>query len=230
MIKIENTNVCGFEAAIRGMRNPMNSWDKSDSSELDCNLYECEECQYEHLCEERYPRTYEVGENDLALMRKLAHAGDDHGKFARFINVTADITAPLYLWSEIDTYKVGTVANSCSKMHKLMDKEFTLEDFSHEHLLDGGLQVLKQTIDALNKYRDYYLTTKNKEFWWQAIQLLPNSYNQRRTVQLNYQVLNRIYHARKNHKLDEWHVFCDWIEELPWFKDIYLLGADNEEN
>lgn len=222
MIKIEGTDVYGFDAAIRGLRNPMNSWDKSDSQELDCDLYECEECTFEPLCEERYPRTYEVGENDLALMRKLAHAGDDHGKFARFINVTVDITAPLYLWSEIDTYKVGTVANSCSKMHKLMDKEFTLEDFSHEHLLDGGLQVLKQTIDALNKYRDYYLTTKNKEFWWQAIQLLPNSYNQRRTVQLNYQVLNRIYHARKNHKLDEWHVFCDWIEKLPYFKEIYL--------
>lgn len=227
MIKFEYTDVYGFEAAIRGLRNPLNSWDNSDSCELDCNLYECEECAFEHLCEERYPRTYEVGEKDLALMRKLARAGDDHGKFGRFITVTVDITAPLYLWSEIDTYKVGTVANSCSKMHKLMDKEFTLEDFSHEHLLDGGLQVLKQTIDALNKYRDYYLTTKNKEFWWQAIQLLPNSYNQRRTVQLNYQVLNRIYHARKNHKLDEWHVFCDWIEELPWFNEIYLGGEDD---
>lgn len=208
MIKIEHTDVYGFEAAIRGMRNPLNSWDKSDTV-FDGDKW----------C---------MGENDLVLMRKLAHAGDDHGKFARFINVTVDITAPLYLWSEIDTYKVGTVANSCSKMHKLMDKEFTLEDFSHEHLLDGGLQVLKQTIDALNKYRDYYLTTKNKEFWWQAIQLLPNSYNQRRTVQLNYQVLNRIYHARKNHKLDCWREFCGWIEKLPYFKEIYLeLEGEN---
>ena len=207
MIKFEYTDVYGFEAAIRGMRNPMNSWDKSDTV-----------FDRDKWC---------MGENDLALMRKLARAGDDHGKFGRFINVTVDITAPLYLWSEIDTYKVGTVANSCSKMHKLMNKEFTLKDFSHEHLLDGGLQVLKQTIDALNKYRDYYLTTKNKEFWWQAIQLLPNSYNQRRTVQLNYQVLNRIYHARKNHKLDEWHAFCDWIESLPYFKEIYLSG-DNK--
>lgn len=228
MIKIEYTDVYGFEAAIRGMRNPMNSWDNSDSSELDCNLYECEECQFEPLCEERYPRTYEVGENDLALMRKLAHAGDDHGKFARFINVTADITAPLYWWKEFDTYKVGTVSNSCSTMHKIHDKEFTLDDFSHEYLLDGALQDLQQTIDALNKYRDYYLATKNKELWWQLIQLLPSTYNQRRTVQFNYQVLNRIYHARKNHKLDEWHLLCDWIEELPWFKEIYLEGGNNK--
>lgn len=221
MIKFENTDVYGFEAAIRGMRNPMNSWDKSDSFELDCKLFPCEGCAFEPLCEERYPRAHKVGENDLALMRKLANAGDDHGKFARFINVTVDVTAPLYWWSEFDTYKIGTVANSCSKMHKIHAKEFKLEDFSHEHLLDRGTAALEQTVDTLNMYRNFYIETKNKNFWWQLIQLLPSSYNQRRTVQLNYQVLNRIVKARKNHKLDEWHVFCAWIEKLPYFKAIY---------
>ena len=243
MIKIEHTDVYGFEAAIRGMRNPLNSWDKSDSQELDCDLYECEDCQFEHLCEERYPRTYEVGENDLALMRKLAHAGDDHGKFARFINVTADITAPLYLWSEFDTYKVGTVANSCSKMHKLMDKPFEVSDFSWEKVLafdnDGyieeQLNIFNDLRDAYLRFDEYYANgalhknvKSKKDVWYALIQLLPSSYNQKRTVQLNYQVLNRIYHARKNHKLDEWHVFCDWIESLPYFKEIYLeLEGEN---
>ena len=213
MIKIEKTEVFGWEAAIRGMRNPMNSWDKSDT------IFDGDK-----WC---------MGENDLALMRKLAHAGDDHGKFARFINVTVDITSPLYWWKEFDTYKIGTVSNSCSTMYKIYDKEFTLDDFSHEHLLDGGMQALKMTVDTLNVYRDFYNETKNKEVWkklcwWQLIQLLPSSYNQRRTVQLNYQVLNRIYLARKNHKLDEWHTLCDWIEKLPYFKEIYLeLEGEN---
>lgn len=239
MIKFENQDVYGFEAAIRGMRNPMNSWDKSDSCELDCKLFPCEGCAFEQLCEERYPRAYEVGKNDLALMRKLAHAGDDHGKFARFINVTVNITAPLYWWSEFDTYKVGTVANSCSTMHKIHEKEFSTLDFSDEHLLNGRAytdiydqdgrnismapsELLGHIINYLNIYRKLYLRTKDKEYWWQLIQLLPSSYNQRRTVQLNYQVLNRIYNARKTHKLDEWHVFCDWVEKLPYFKQIYL--------
>ncbi len=221
MIKFENTDVYGFEAAIRGMRNPMNSWDKSDSFELDCKLFPCEGCAFEPLCEERYPRAHKVGENDLALTRKLAHAGDDHGKFARFINVAVDITAPLYWWKEFDTYKVGTVSNSCSTMHKIHAKEFTLDDFSHEQLLDRGITALEQTIDTLNMYRNFYIESKNKSFWWQMIQLLPSSYNQKRTVQLNYQVLHRIVKARKNHKLDEWHDLCDWALELPYFKAIY---------
>lgn len=211
MIKIENTDVYGFEAAVRGMRNPMNSWDKSDSA----HDFQCDECM-------GFARCYKVGENDLALMRKLAHAGDDHGKFARFINVAVDITAPLYWWKEFDTYKVGTVSNSCSTMHKIHAKEFTLDDFSHEQLLDRGITALEQTIDTLNMYRNFYIESKNKSFWWQMIQLLPSSYNQKRTVQLNYQVLNRIYNARKNHKLDEWHEFCTWVEKLPYFKEIYL--------
>ena len=205
MIKLTNTDVYGFDAAIRGMRNPLNSWDKSDSFE--------------------FPPDDDgivwIGENDLALMRKLAHAGDDHGKFARFINVTVDITAPLYWWKEADTYKVGTVSNSCSTMHKIHEKEFSVDDFSHEHLMDRGLTSLEKTIDTLNMYRNFYIESKNKSFWWQMIQLLPSSYNQRRTVQLNYQVLNRIVKARKNHKLDEWHVFCDWALNLPYFKAIY---------
>lgn len=242
MIKFEYTDVYGFEAAIRGLRNPMNSWDKSDSQELDCDLYECEECTFEPLCNERYPRTYEVGENDLELMRKLARAGDDHGKFARFINVSVDVTAPLYFYKELDTYKVGTVSNSCSTMHKLMDKPFEASDFSWEKVLPidkGG--YIEEQLNLFNDLRDAYLSfdeyyengvlNKNlkskKDVWYALIQLLPSSYNQRRTVQLNYQVLNRIYHARKNHKLDEWHVFCDWIEELPWFNEIYLGGEDD---
>ena len=222
MIKIENTEVFGFEAAIRGMRNPMNSWDKSDSQELDCDLYECEDCQFEHLCEERYPRTYEVGENDLALMRKLALSGDDHGKFARFITVTVDITAPLYWWKEFDTYKVGTVRNSCSTMHTITEKEFTLDDFSHEHIYNdvstepSSLKMLLSIIDTLNQYRHLHFVSKHKRDWWQIIQLLPSSYNQRATLMLNYEVLANIYHSRKAHKLDEWRDFCKWIETLPY--------------
>lgn len=211
MIKLEHTDVYGFEAAIRGMRNPMNSWDKSDSA----HDFQCDECM-------GFARCYKVGENDLALMRKLAHAGDDHGKFARFINVTVDVTAPTYWWLEFDTYKIGTVANSCSKMHKIHEKEFFVDDFSHEHLDKYPIELLSETIRVLNVARREFLETKDKKYWWYLIQLLPMSYNQRRTVQLNYQVLNRIYHARKNHKLDEWHEFCAWIEKLPYFKAVYL--------
>lgn len=216
MIKLEHTDVYGFEAAIRGMRNPMNSWDKSDSA----HDFQCDECM-------GFARCYKVGENDLALMRKLAHAGDDHGKFARFINVTVDVTAPTYWWLEFDTYKIGTVSNSCSKMHKIHEKEFFVDDFSHEHLDKYPIELLSETIRVLNVARREFLETKDKKYWWYLIQLLPMSYNQRRTVLLNYQVLNRIYHARKNHKLDEWHVFCDWIEKLPYFKEIYLGGEDD---
>ena len=232
MIKIENTDVYGFEVAIRGMRNPMNSWDKSDSGYSDPD---CETCIFwwqdsgcglpKHL---ECPGEFEVGDNDLKLMKTLARSGDDHGKFARMINVTCDITAPLYWWKEYDTYKVGTVANSCSTMHKIHAKEFTLDDFSHEHLGFDGMTYLEETIGVLNFYRDKFNDgsewngMNKKDFWWQIIQLLPSSYNQKRTVQLNYQVLIHIYRARKNHKLDEWHTFCDWIETLPYFKEIYL--------
>lgn len=195
MIKIENVDISGFEAAIRGMRNPMNSWDKSDSA-----------------------FTYvDIGQNDLELMRSLVKAGADHSKFMRMINVTLDITAPLYWWKEFDTYKVGTVRNSCSTMHKIHSKEFTLDDFSHEHLLECGFNnSLIYVIQCLNSWREKYLETKDKKYWWQIIQLLPSSYNQRATVQLNYEVLRNMYHSRKNHKLDEWKEFCEWIEALPY--------------
>lgn len=203
MIKFEYTQVFGWEAAIRGMRNPMNSWEKSDSL-FDGNKW----------C---------LGDNDFKLMKNLVKAGSDHRKFMRMINVTVDITAPLYWWKEFDTYKVGTVANSCSTMHKLTAKEFELDDFSHEHLIVAGLNSLKRTIEDLNACREAYLSDEikdpewKKEIWWQMIQLLPNSYNQKRTVQLNYEVLRNIYHARKDHKLDEWRVgFIDWIKSLPY--------------
>ena len=220
MIKIEKTDVFGWESAIRGMRNPMNSWNKRDSFFTEHGT--------------------SVGENDLKLMKSLSKAGSDHAKFLRMINVTVDITAPLYWWKEFDTYKVGTVANSCSTMHKIHAKEFTLDDFSCEHLLskdceiypyraDGyygawePVYVLEITIESLNKARELYLETKDKKYWWQMIQLLPSSYNQKRTVQLNYQVLKSMYFARKNHKLDEWVEFCKWVETLPYFKEICVI-------
>jgi hypothetical protein len=221
MLKVENTEVFGWEATIRGMRNPMNSWHLSDSFEHTANweLYRFGE------------GNPEIGEKDLKLMQNLSKAGDDHGKFLRYINVTVDITAPLYWWKEFDTYKVGTVANSCSTMHKIHAKEFELDDFSHEHLMnwehDGELcgswlDTLKETIRDLNIARKYFLETKDKEYWWQMIQLLPSSYNQKRTVQLNYQVLKTMYFARRNHKLDEWHTLCEWMESLPYFKEICI--------
>lgn len=206
MIKIENVEVFGWEAAIRGMRNPMNSWDKSDSD-------------FSFLSPEGIPC---IGEADLKLMKSLSKAGSDHGKFLRMINVTLDITAPLYWWKEFDTYKVGTVTNSCSTMHKIHAKEFTLDDFSHEHLDLFNIEHLEELIKVLNSMRDEFLLDKNKHFWWQMIQLLPSSYNQKRTVQLNYQVLKTMYYARRNHKLDEWREFCAWCETLPYFKEICL--------
>lgn len=213
MIKIENVDVTGWEASIRGMRNPLNSWAKSDSyicKNSDClscsNLYDLDECV----------KRNGVGDNDLTLMRKLAAAGTDHAKYRRMITVTADVVAPLYWWKEYDTYKVGTVANSCSTMHKIQAKEFTPEDFSTEHLLPfPEFDVLLNTIKHLNNNRALFLETKDKSYWWQMIQLLPSSYNQRRTVQLNYEVLANIYHSRKTHKLDEWRTFCTFIEQLP---------------
>lgn len=238
MIKIENTEVFGWEAAIRGMRNPKNSWDKSDS-------YFCNECIRRSidnaLCpidagggdidKHYFNGCYIAGENDLKLMKTLAKAGSDHGKFLRMINVTVDLTAPLYWWKEFDTYKVGTVANSCSTMHKIHAKEFTLDDFSHEHLTDSSCCLLENTIEAMNRWRLRFIEQTHpetqkvghmsaKECWWQMIQLLPSSYNQKRTVQLNYAVLKNMYFARRHHKLDEWHTLCDWMLELPYFKEL----------
>ena len=207
MLTIENAETFGWEAAIRGMRNPKNSWSKSDS-------------RWSFPCENGTdaPR-FIVGENDLKLASALANSGADDGKFLRMIHVQLDVTAPLYWHKEADQYKVGTVTDSCSTMHKIHSKEFTLDDFSHEHLY-SPLHDLKPTVDLLNVYRERFLDTKNKEDWWQLIQLLPSSYNQRRTWDLNYAVLRNIYHARRNHKLDEWHTLCDWIETLPYAKEL----------
>jgi hypothetical protein len=227
VIKIENVVVSGWEAAIRGMRNPMNSWSQSDShvcneytirEEMPCQMVEndnepCKDCN-----DGKYG--YCVGKNDWVLMRKLSAAGSVHGKYLRFITVTADVVAPLYWWKEYDSYKVGTATNSCSTMHKIHAAEFTLDDFSHEHLTDGNLNWLFATIRFLNANRERFVETKDKYFWWQMIQLLPSSYNQRRTVLLNYAVLANIYQYRKEHKLDEWRNFCRWIETLPYSEVI----------
>lgn len=202
MIKFEKTEVMGWEHAIRGMRNPMNSWDKSDS--------------YWWSAADDLPHIYFVGDNDFDRMEKLAKAGTDHRKFMRMIVCYVDITAPLYWWKEFDTYKVGTVANSCSTMHKIPAKEFTLDDFSTDQMLPGTVEILEHTIEALNLNRKLFLETENKSYWWQMIQILPTSYNQKRTVMLNYEVLANIYKARKNHKLDEWQELCKWIESLPY--------------
>lgn len=197
MLKIENVSTSGWKAAIRGMRNPKNSWAQIDSAVVNGNCFV-------------------VGDNDYDLMYRLASAGTDHGKFMRMIHVQCDVTAPLYWWKEADQYKVGTVTDSCSTMHKIHAKEFTLDDFSHEHLNDESTDCLLKLIDLLNCNRELFLKDKNKSWWWQMIQLLPSSYNQLRTWDLNYAVLQNIYHARRNHKLDEWHDFCDWIESLPY--------------
>lgn len=242
MIKIENVETFGWEAAIRGMRNPKNSWAKSDSypcailGELtDKNrLYRCSGCKNEFAGR---PNCTVVGENDRKLAATLANSGPDDGKFLRMIHVQLDVTAPLYWWKEADQYKVGTVTDSCSTMHKIHAKEFELDDFSHEHIINSvgmgaqeievrisPMQALLTTIECLNSYRELYLETKDKKYWWQLIQLLPSSYNQRRTWDLNYAVLRNIYHARRNHKLDEWHTFCDWIETLPYSELIIGKG------
>ena len=228
MIKFENTEVMGWEAAIRGMRNPMNSWEKSDSGKIYWNgtWYTLDPVIRSYFTD--YGMNLLIGPNDLDLMKRLRNAGTDHRKFMRMIDVYVDITAPLYWWKEFDTYKVGTVANSCSTMHKIAAKEFTLDDFSCEHLFneDNGeedqehynlwLDHMKSTVIMLNRARERYLETKNKKYWWQMIQLLPSSYNQKRTIMLNYEVLANMYHSRKNHKLDEWRTFCEWIKTLPY--------------
>lgn len=268
MLKIEKVETVGWEAATRGMRNPMNSWEKSDSIFI-------EDGEYHDICGNSGPYNgtvtdtetfFEIGEKDFDLMNRLRNSGTDHRKFMRMITVYLDITAPLYWWKEFDTYKVGTVANSCSTMHKIAAKEFTLDDFSHDHLIDyyqyycneaegpvisdaphiscGGLQLLDLTINVLNYYRKEYnvasdklkrtdlteaerkhVLAQQKLYWWQMIQLLPSSYNQRRTVMLNYEVLANIYKSRQNHKLDEWHTFCDWIESLPYSE--LITGKEN---
>ena len=214
-IKFDNTQVLNFEGAIRGMRNPLNSWDKSDSVFIRVDFVDtAEEYRIGKMCGGNFPV---IKPNDLALMKKLVKAGSDHRKFMRQILVSVDITAPLYWWKEFDTYKVGTVSNSCSTMHKIHDKEFTREDFSLEHLFPGPLELMDEIIDMLNHNRMIYLDCKDKVIWWQMIQLLPSSYNQRRTITLNYEVLYNIYGSRRNHKLDEWSIgFMEWIESLPY--------------
>ena len=250
MLKISNFEVMGWEHAIRGMRNPMNSWAKSDS--------EVSICECEHWPHDIKKSLVELGPNDLDLMKRLRNAGTDHRKFMRMITVYVDLIGPLYWWKEFDTYKVGTVANSCSTMHKIAAKEFTLEDFSCEHLFDedslppyeervdiehceplAAIDVngqwcyytpktfVRMTCNVLNHFRDLYLKTKDKKYWWQMIQLLPSSYNQKRTVMLNYEVLANIHKSRRNHKLDEWHTFCNWIEELPYSE--LITGYEKNE-
>ena len=230
MLKIEKFEVVGWEHAIRGMRNPMNSWEKSDSGYCVQDLSrDCNNCVHKHT---NYPTCrcggFDIGQNDYALMKKLRKAGTDHRKFMRMIIVYLDITAPLYWWKEFDTYRVGVEKNSCSTMHKIHAKEFTLEDFSCEKLYDP-LGDLRPIVDRLNVYRERYLKTKDKNDWWQMIQLLPTSYNQKRTVMLNYEVLANIYKSRRHHRLDEWHTLCDWIEELPYSELITGKEYEVEE-
>ena len=239
MIKIENFEVTGWDHVIRGMRNPMNSWDKSDSGicKGGDDGIGCENC-VDCGCDHSYDQSWQLGKADHELMMKLAKAGSVHGKFRRMITVYMDIVAPLYWWKEFDTYKVGTVANSCSTMHKIHAKEFTLEDFSCEHLLwsdnnmsdeDIPVKVMENLIYVLNHYRSVFLDTKDKTHWWQMIQLLPSSYNQKRTVMLNYEVLSNIYQYRREHKLDEWREFCQWIKKLP-YSEIITCNVKGEDN
>jgi hypothetical protein len=228
MIKIENTEIVGWQAAIRGMRNPMNSREKSDSVKCYANA----NCP--GICKNNVSGIC-IGFNDFDLMTRLRNAGTDHRKFMRMITTYVDITAPLYWWKEFDTYKVGTVANSCSTMHKIHAKEFTLEDFSCEHIGDVSncdpmyYAALEGVIMALNEARHCFLDTKDKKYWWQMIQLLPSSYNQRRTIMLNYEALANMYKSRRNHKLDEWHTFCNWIESLP-YSELITGKAPTEDN
>lgn len=250
MLKIENTEVLGWEHAIRGMRNPMNSWEKSDSEWYSIGIPTSNPAA---INDKYLSQKYCLGDNDLDLMKRLRNAGTDHRKFMRMITVYLDITAPLYWWKEFDTYKVGTVANSCSTMHKIHAKEFDVNDFSHEHIeeLDSdeynmSYDWLLRTVDIMNYYRKKYnaaseklkrditdaerkhVLAQQKLFWWQMIQLLPSSYNQKRTVMLNYEVLANIYKSRKNHKLDEWHTFCDWVKSLPYSELITGEFTDDE--
>lgn len=203
MIKIERTNVVNFDNAMRGARNPMNSWARYDSY-FDEN------------------GNFVFGENDLSLAKRLCQAGTDHRKFVRMIFVSVDVTAPMYWWKEYDTYKVGTVANSTSTMHKITSKPFELSDFSVDHMNEDGIKAMEKVIETLEDLRLKFLETKDKTIWYTIIQLLPSSYNQMRTCTLNYENLCNIYYARRNHKLEEWHTYCDWITQLPYFKDLFI--------
>ena len=229
MIKVENIETYGWEAAIRGMRNPMNSWEKSDSKSVEEN---CEECMYKadySVCKHNPIHEcfkFDVGANDLDLMKRLYNGGTEHRKYLRMITVAMDITAPLYWWKEFDTYKVGTVANSCSTMHKIHAKELTLDDFSHDYLSPDGLKIMKKVIGELNFARTAYVETNDQFYFHEMIQLLPSSYNQKRTVMLNYEVLRNMYNSRKNHKLDEWRTFCQKIEGLPYAE--LIIGKREE--
>lgn len=237
MIKFEHPEVWGWEHAIRGMRNPLNSWERSDSyPAVDCG--KCGIIDREGIC---YPKEhdctpykcYAIGDNDLSLMRRLIRAGSSHRKFLRQIIVSVDITAPRYWLAELDTYKVGTTANSCSTMHKITAKEFTLDDFSHEHLITdepiptriySPMQMMEANIKNLNHLRSLYLETQDKKYWWQLIQLLPQSYNQKRTVTMTYENLLNMVSQRRGHKLDEWHDFCDWVFTLPYAEELLKEG------
>lgn len=210
MIKLERTSVMNFENAMRGARNPLNSWGRYDSEVVDGKFV--------------------FGPNDLDLARRLAKAGPDHRKFIRQIFISVDITAPMYWWKEYDTYKVATVSNSTSTMHKIHSKEFTLDDFSHDHMTEEGIEILKDYILKMEKVRLEYIETKDKELWYTLIQLLPSSYNQMRTCTFNYETVLNMYRSRRFHKLKEWHEFCDWILELPYFKDIFIEEKAKEEN
>ena len=244
MIEISEVQVVGFKPAIRGMRNPLNSWDKSDSV-FDINWVDKDHAFIGHKLDGTMARSAlgkaseaEIGPNDLKLMKKLANAGADHAKYRRMIVVYADIIGPLYWWKEFDTYKIGTVANSCSTMHKLAEKEFSIEDFSKEHLITSegpeaarleepafcSEELLRETVQVLNRFRSLYISEKKADqkniYWWQMIQILPSSYNQKRTVMVNYEVLSRIYTSRKAHKLDEWRSLCEWAKSLPYAEGI----------
>ena len=226
MIKVEKVETWGWEHAIRGMRNPMNSWTKSDS--YICDAEHCRQCPIPVGERDCYrPDGYVIGPNDLGLMQKLYKAGTEHRKFMRQIFISMDVIAPLYWWKEFDTYKVGTVANSCSTMHKIHVKEFVLDDFSHEHLLeDEAIEFMKHLVDGLNFYRKKFLETKDKVYWWQMIQLLPSSYNQRRTLTMNYEVAATMIKQRTGHKLDEWNEFVKVLKGLPYMAEI--MGGEEE--
>lgn len=242
MIKVDKIDIWGFEHAIRGMRNPMNSWKKSDSKILNCGYLEdfgsntgdniCEDCIFgqEGMWDSCFNSNefIHIGPNDMALMKSLYHGGPEHRKYLRQIMVSMDILAPLYWWKEFDTYKIGTTANSCSTMHKIHAKEFGIDDFSHDHLDEFGMAMLGSIINYLNENRRYYISTKKKEYWWQMIKILPTSYNQLRTVTMNYENVVNIIHQRKNHKLDEWNELVDILSGFPLIKDI-MDDKDEEE-
>lgn len=228
MIKIEDVEVMGMRKAIKGMRNAMNSWDKSDSGLSGCYEMICDLCPYKSSdsfeCDNKFH--FIIGEADMKLAKRLIKAGSSDRKFLRMIHVQANVTAPLYWWKEYDTYKVGTVANSCSTMHTIHKRDLTLDDFSYEHLIPVALDCLNETIKTINTARQFVVEMKLKEDWWQMIQLLPSSFNQMRTIDLNYENLLSIYRQRKGHKLDEWREFCKWIETLPYMKEF--LGLDEQ--